>query len=70
MNWNGSMDAIPIFYPTNNYVNQYPQRSGQPYPHAGLSQYLQNTVPYYPGQQGPRGQINNSFDIIICDKVY
>ena len=25
MNWHGSMDAIPIFYATQNYVNQYPR---------------------------------------------
>lgn len=56
MNWRASMDAIPIFYPTQNYVSQYPSRSGQPYPSPGTSQYLERTLPYYIGPEPPRPQ--------------
>jgi len=53
MNWQGAMDSIPIFYPTQNYVSQYPSRSGQPYPGPDVTQYLKSTIPYFQGPQAP-----------------
>lgn len=54
MNWAGSMDAIPIFYPTGNYVNQYPMRSGEPYPRRMGEPQAPPFVQYYNGTANPQ----------------